>query len=216
MYQKAEVYPRVRRAVMVDGMSIREVSREFGLHRDTVRKMLAYSEPSGYRRQTPPKRPNPSTSSGGALHRRHRPDTGIRPSRSQEAATHRQADPRAAQGRVRIRRRIHHRQGLCTGAPPPDAGDVRAAVSCAGPRPMRLRRGLGGHGRGGAEGPLLRLGPTPQRRLFHQGLPRVERPPRLSWMATSRRLCLPGWSAPEHPLRKYQAGGGQDAGGRPA
>ena len=29
----------------------------FGLHRDTVRKMLAYSVPPGYRRQTPPRRP---------------------------------------------------------------------------------------------------------------------------------------------------------------
>ena len=38
---------------MVEGMSIREASREFGLHRDTVRKMLAYSVPPGYRRQTP-------------------------------------------------------------------------------------------------------------------------------------------------------------------
>ena len=42
MYQ-VDVYLRVRRAVMVDGMSIREVSRVFGLHRDTVRKILAYS-----------------------------------------------------------------------------------------------------------------------------------------------------------------------------
>ena len=33
-----EIYVRVRRAVMVDGMSIWEVSRVFGLHRDTVRK----------------------------------------------------------------------------------------------------------------------------------------------------------------------------------
>ena len=56
---------------MVEGMSIREASREFGLHRDTVRKMLAYSVPPGYRRQTPPRRPNPSTSSGGGIHRRH-------------------------------------------------------------------------------------------------------------------------------------------------
>ena len=63
MYQ-VDVYLRVRRAVMVDGMSIREVSRVFGLHRDTVRKILAYSVPPGYRRQTPPRRPNPSTSSG--------------------------------------------------------------------------------------------------------------------------------------------------------
>ena len=35
-----EVYLRVRRAVMVEGMSIRKAAREFGLHRDRVRKML--------------------------------------------------------------------------------------------------------------------------------------------------------------------------------
>ena len=52
-----EIYVRVRRAVMVDGMSMREASRVFGLHRDTVRKMLAYSAPPGYRRQDPPRRP---------------------------------------------------------------------------------------------------------------------------------------------------------------
>ena len=52
-----DVYLRVRRAVMVEGMSIREASRVFGLHRDTVSKMLAYSAPPGYRRQTPPRRP---------------------------------------------------------------------------------------------------------------------------------------------------------------
>ena len=54
---RVDVYLRVRRAVMVEGKSIREVSREFGLHRDTVRKMLAYSVPPGYRRRSPPKRP---------------------------------------------------------------------------------------------------------------------------------------------------------------
>ena len=42
---------------MVDGMSTREASRVFGLHRDTVRKMLAYSVPPGYRRRQPPRRP---------------------------------------------------------------------------------------------------------------------------------------------------------------
>ena len=42
---------------MVDGMSTREAARVFGLHRDTVRKMLAYAMPPGYRRQTPPRRP---------------------------------------------------------------------------------------------------------------------------------------------------------------
>ena len=52
-----EMYARVRRACMVEGMSVREASRVFGLHRDTVRKMLAYSVPPGYRRQEPPRRP---------------------------------------------------------------------------------------------------------------------------------------------------------------
>ena len=54
---KVDVYLRVRRAVMVDGMSIREASRVFGLHRDTVRMMLAFSVPPGYLRRSPPKRP---------------------------------------------------------------------------------------------------------------------------------------------------------------
>ena len=58
-----DVYLQVRRAVMVEGMSIREASRMFGLHRDTVRKMLAYSVPPGYRGQSSPRRPklNPFT-----------------------------------------------------------------------------------------------------------------------------------------------------------
>ena len=56
MFQ-VDVYLRVRRGVMVEGMSIREASRVFGLHRDTVRKMPAYSVPPGYRRQNPPRRP---------------------------------------------------------------------------------------------------------------------------------------------------------------
>ena len=52
-----EMYVQVRRACMVEGMSLREASRVFGLHRDTVRKMLAYSVPPGYRRQGRPRRP---------------------------------------------------------------------------------------------------------------------------------------------------------------
>ena len=54
---KVEMYARVRRACMVDGMSTREAARVFGLHRDTVRKMLKYSVPPGYRRRSPPRRP---------------------------------------------------------------------------------------------------------------------------------------------------------------
>ena len=54
---RVDVYLRVRRAVMVEGVSIREAARTFGLHRDTVRKMLAYSVPPGYRRQAAPRKP---------------------------------------------------------------------------------------------------------------------------------------------------------------
>ena len=52
-----ELYARVRRACMVEGMSLREASRVFGRHRDMVRKMLAWSVPPGCRRQNPPRRP---------------------------------------------------------------------------------------------------------------------------------------------------------------
>ena len=52
-----ELYARVRRAVVVDKMSEREAAKEFGLARETVRKMLRYSVPPGYRRQQPVRRP---------------------------------------------------------------------------------------------------------------------------------------------------------------
>lgn len=52
-----EVYARVRRAVQVDGMSVREAAREFGLSRKTIRKMLQYSVPPGYQRKAPVRRP---------------------------------------------------------------------------------------------------------------------------------------------------------------
>ena len=52
-----EIYGRVRRAVRVEGQSQRAVAREYGLSRETVRKMLQYAVPPGYQRQQPIKRP---------------------------------------------------------------------------------------------------------------------------------------------------------------
>ena len=52
-----EIYGRVRRAVRVEGRSQRAVARDFGLSRETVRKMLQYAAPPGYQRQQPIKRP---------------------------------------------------------------------------------------------------------------------------------------------------------------
>jgi transposase len=52
-----ELYGRVRHACHVEGLSQREAARRFGIHRKTVRKMLAFSVPPGYRRAQPPLRP---------------------------------------------------------------------------------------------------------------------------------------------------------------
>ena len=52
-----DLYRRVRLACHQQGMSSREAARQFGISRDTVAKMLAYSEPPGYRRTAPVKRP---------------------------------------------------------------------------------------------------------------------------------------------------------------
>ena len=52
-----DLYRRIRRAHFVEGMSIREAARVFGLRRSTVKKMLEYSAPPGYRREQPPRLP---------------------------------------------------------------------------------------------------------------------------------------------------------------
>ena len=54
---KVDVYARVRRAVQVDGMSIRKAAKEFGLARKTIRKMLQFSVPPGYERKQPVAKP---------------------------------------------------------------------------------------------------------------------------------------------------------------
>ena len=161
-----DVYLRVRRAVMVDGMSMREAARVFGLHRDTVRKMLAYSVPPGYRRQSPPRRPKLEPFTG--VIDRILEDDLRRPRKQRHTAK-------------RIFERLRDEYGFDGGYTtvkdyvrehaPPDQGDVRAAVPSAGPRAVRLRRGPGGHRRRRAQGPLLHPGPAPQRRLLRQGIP---------------------------------------------
>ena len=90
---KVELYVRVRRACMVEGMSTREAARVFGLHRDTVRKMLKYSVPPGYRRRSPPRRPKLDPFRG-VIDRILEEDR----SRPREAASHRQAHLRAPEG----------------------------------------------------------------------------------------------------------------------
>ncbi|MBI3898284.1 MAG: sigma-70 family RNA polymerase sigma factor [Gammaproteobacteria bacterium] len=52
-----EIYQRVRRACHVEGMSVREAARQFGLHRKTVKKILQFSLPPGYQRSRPVRSP---------------------------------------------------------------------------------------------------------------------------------------------------------------
>lgn len=52
-----ESYAAVRRFVFVEGHSRREAAKVFGLSRDTVAKMCAFSLPPGYRRAKPPEKP---------------------------------------------------------------------------------------------------------------------------------------------------------------
>ena len=49
-----ERYAKIRRTVMVDGVSRREAARRFGIHRNTIAKMLQFSVPPGYRRRERP------------------------------------------------------------------------------------------------------------------------------------------------------------------
>ena len=51
-----ELYRNVRLACR-DGMSERAAARHFGVSRQSVRKMLQFSVPLGYRRTTPVRRP---------------------------------------------------------------------------------------------------------------------------------------------------------------
>jgi len=47
---------KIRRLILRDGRSIRSVSQETGLSRNTIRKYLSDASPPGYRRQKPPVR----------------------------------------------------------------------------------------------------------------------------------------------------------------
>jgi len=49
-----ELYAGIRRAVMVEGLSRREAAKRFGVHRNTITKMLQYPVPPGYRRRERP------------------------------------------------------------------------------------------------------------------------------------------------------------------
>ena len=52
-----ELYAAVRLAVVDEGLSHHEAGRRFAIDHRTVKKMLIYSVPQGYRRTKPVRRP---------------------------------------------------------------------------------------------------------------------------------------------------------------
>ena len=53
MYRNMEDWSEIRRRVLVEGVSKRQILRETKLHWLTLKKILAHSEPPGYRQQQP-------------------------------------------------------------------------------------------------------------------------------------------------------------------
>ena len=54
---KADLYAKVRRAVMVENQSERATAKRFGISRKTVSKMLRHTVPPGYQRKNLPVSP---------------------------------------------------------------------------------------------------------------------------------------------------------------
>ena len=111
-----DLYLRVRLACHVDGLSQREAASRFGIARETLRKMLRHSEPPGYRRRQPPKRPKLA------------PFTDIidrileeEPTGSPQAAPHGEAYIRAPSRRTWLHGQRDHREGLRSGTAPSSA-----------------------------------------------------------------------------------------------
>ena len=199
---KVGIYLRVRKACFVEGMSVREAARVFGLHRDTVRKMLEYSVPPGYRRQRPARRPKLD------------PYKGVMDQILEQDLTSPKKQRHTAK---RIYERLRDEHGFpgkytivkdyVSRTPSSYPRDVLTSVPPSGTCPVRLRRSSSDHRRSGTQSPLLRPGPPSQRWVLCEGvsLPRPPRPsvtdtfpPLRSWAGCPRALCTttPPWRWP--------------------
>ena len=47
----------IRRRILQEGVSKRQILRETGMHWETLQKILTHPSPPGYRRQEPPQKP---------------------------------------------------------------------------------------------------------------------------------------------------------------
>ena len=161
-----DLYRRVRLACHREGLSRREASRQFGIDRKTVAKILLHSEPPGYRRRQPPKRPKLA------------PFTDIIDGILEEDRTvHRKQRHTAKRIFERLRDehgftgKLDDREGLRSRTAPWPAGDVRAAGAPSGSCPGGLWRGGCDHCRRHASRAFFRHDASSQRCLLCCGLP---------------------------------------------
>ena len=206
---RVEMYFQVRRACLVEGMSVREASRVFGLHRDTVGKMLANATPQGYTRQRPPRKPKIEHFTGVI-------DAIL------EADRH---VPKNQRHTVkRIFERLRDEYGF-EGQHTIVKDYVREHRRRVGEMFVPLTHGPGHAQCDFGEAVAVVAGVEQKIHYFVLDLPHsdgcfVKAYPRGDHGGLSRRprlgLRLPGRFSPEHPVRQYQAGGGQDTGLRSA
>ena len=125
-------YVRVRRMYEIEGLSLREISRQTGFHRKTIKKMITEGTPPGYERRRPPSRPvlGPFVA---IIDEIVKSDKGAPP----EAASHGAQDLGALKGGTWLPGRLH--PGL----------RLRAPVVGTGPRSLRAAGLRAGHGTGG-------------------------------------------------------------------
>jgi transcriptional regulator with XRE-family HTH domain len=58
MYKDLTQWTRIRRRVLAGGVSQRQIERQTGISRSTIRKMIEFRIPPGYRRKKAVDRPN--------------------------------------------------------------------------------------------------------------------------------------------------------------
>ena len=119
-----ELYAAVRLAVVDEGLSHHEAGRRFGIDRRTVKKMLSYSAPPGYRRTKPVRRPKLDGFTG-IVDAILEADTDPDVPRKQRHTAHRIFERLR---RARVHRRLYHPDCVKTlggGGFRPTHGDVR-------------------------------------------------------------------------------------------
>ena len=57
MLRDMQIWTEVRRLVLIEKKSKREVCRDYSLHWQTLEKILSHPEPPGYRKRQPRERP---------------------------------------------------------------------------------------------------------------------------------------------------------------